>query len=135
MNNQDVWNDNYKSRQGNVGLGQAIAYYVSKGYVVLLPINDTQSYDLAVDKLDGKGLQRVSVKTTQYQCGSGNYTALLGNLRRKKDKCFCKYFDNSSVDIVFVYTISREMWEINAKDITSKKTITLGENMKKYKIQ
>lgn len=135
MEDEEVWGSNYKSKQGNVGLGQAIAYYMSKGYVVSLPINDTQPYDLIVDKMDGNGLRRVSVKTTQYQCGSGNYTALLENLRRKKNECFCKYFDNSSIDIVFIYTISKEMWEIDAKDITSKKTITLGENMEKYKIQ
>ena len=39
----------------------AIAYYTSKGFPVLLPLNDTQKYDLAIDN---QKLLRVSVKTT-----------------------------------------------------------------------
>ena len=57
------WTSNYKSHQGNVGLGRAIAYYTAKCIPVLIPLNDTQKYDLAIEK-DNK-LQRVSVKTTQ----------------------------------------------------------------------
>lgn len=36
--------------KGNSGLGIAIAYYSSKGYTVAIPLNDTQDYDLVVDK-------------------------------------------------------------------------------------
>ena len=36
--------------KGNTGLGIAIAYYTSKGYTVSIPLNDTQDYDLIVDK-------------------------------------------------------------------------------------
>lgn len=57
------WTSNYKSHQGNVGLGRAIAYYTANCIPVMLPLNDTQKYDLVVDK-DGQ-LLRVSVKTTQ----------------------------------------------------------------------
>lgn len=31
--------------KGNTGLGIAIAYYTSNGYIVLIPLNDTQDYD------------------------------------------------------------------------------------------
>ena len=34
----------------NTGLGIAIAYYTSNGYTVSTPLNDTQDYDLIVDK-------------------------------------------------------------------------------------
>lgn len=36
--------------KGNTGLGIAIAYYDSNGYTVSIPLNDTQDYDLIVDK-------------------------------------------------------------------------------------
>ena len=36
--------------KGNTSLGIAIAYYTSNGYTVSLPLNDTQDYDLIVDK-------------------------------------------------------------------------------------
>ena len=34
--------------KGNTGLGVAIAYYSSNGYIVSIPLNDTQVYDLIV---------------------------------------------------------------------------------------
>lgn len=34
----------------NSGLGIAIAYYSTSGYIVSIPLNDTQDYDLIVDK-------------------------------------------------------------------------------------
>ena len=36
--------------KGNTGLGIAIAYYSANGYTVSIPLNDTQDYDLIVDK-------------------------------------------------------------------------------------
>ena len=36
--------------KGNTGLGIAIAYYSSNGYTVSIPLNDTQDYDLIIDK-------------------------------------------------------------------------------------
>ena len=38
---------NFKTNKekGNTGLGVAIAYYSSNGYIVSIPLNDTQDYD------------------------------------------------------------------------------------------
>lgn len=48
--------------KGRVGLSLAIAYFGSNGYTVSLPINDTQWYDLIVER-DGV-LQTVQCKFT-----------------------------------------------------------------------
>ena len=48
--------------KGNSGLGMAIAYFSTNGYVVSIPLNDTQDYDLIIEK-DGK-LKTVQVKST-----------------------------------------------------------------------
>lgn len=48
--------------KGNTGLGVAIAYYSSNGYIVSIPLNDTQDYDLIVEKENI--LKRVQVKAT-----------------------------------------------------------------------
>ena len=53
----------YQSLQGNLGLSRAIHFFVSNGYCVSIPLNDTQGYDLVVEK-DGI-LQRVQVKTSR----------------------------------------------------------------------
>lgn len=36
--------------KGNSGLGVAIAYFSTNGYTVSIPLNDTQDYDLIVEK-------------------------------------------------------------------------------------
>ena len=43
---------NFKTNKdkGNTILRIAIAYYSSNGYIVSIPLNDTQNYDLIVDK-------------------------------------------------------------------------------------
>ena len=133
----NAWNDSYKSKQGNIGLGQAIAYYMSKGYIVLLPINDTQPYDLAVDKMDGNGLQRVSVKTTKSKkLNSSNFSVDLRSSGGNRSRYTNKAFDNSSCDIVFVYTIENDIWEFQSKEILVKNAISLCEELYgQYKIQ
>ena len=133
----NAWNDSYKSKQGNIGLGQAIAYYMSKGYIVLLPINDTQPYDLAVDKMDGNGLQRVSVKTTKSKkLNSSNFSVDLRSSGGNRSRYTNKAFDNSSCDIVFVYTIENDIWKFPSKEILVKNAISLCEELYgQYKIQ
>ncbi len=46
--------------KGNTRLGIAIAYYSSNGYIVSIPLNDIQDYDLIVDKANE--LKRIQVK-------------------------------------------------------------------------
>ena len=133
MSNEEVWFNDYKSKQGNIGLGQAIAYYMSKGYIVALPINDTQPYDLVVDKLDGNGLQRVSVKTTRF-IERKSYVVQLGNTGGSSGNNKIRFFDNNTSDLIFIFSISQERWEIPSKHIEAKRSITLGEKYDKYRI-
>lgn len=135
MDNEEVWFNDYKSKQGNIGLGQAIAYYMSKGYMVALPVNDTQPYDLVVDKFDGKGLQRVSVKTTRYQTDNLAKSFVVKISSSSGMKRSYNPFDKQSCDLMFIYTISQEIWEIPSLDINSGTMITLNENLSKYKIK
>ena len=125
------WTSNYKSHQGNVGLGRAIAYYTDNCIPILLPLNDTQSYDLAVDK-DGQ-LQRVSVKTTQ--CMNKNHTyyeVQLKNCGGSSGKSTIRHFDNNTCDIVFIVTIEGTMYEIPSKEITVRGALTLTPEWDKY---
>ena len=53
---------NSNKEKGNTGLGIAIAYYSANGYTVSIPLNDTQDYDLIVDK--DNILKKIQVKAT-----------------------------------------------------------------------
>lgn len=123
------WTSNYKSHQGNVGLGRAIAYYTVNCIPVLLPLNDTQKYDLAVDI---GGLQRVSIKTTQFKNKASNYAVLLKNCGGSSGNNKIRYFDNSTCDILFVVTIEGTMYEIPSQDIKVKNSLTLTSDWDKY---
>jgi hypothetical protein len=50
---------------GDVGLGEAIRYFTGLKQTVLIPLTDSQDYDLVVDR--GEKLVKVQVKYTSYK--------------------------------------------------------------------
>lgn len=130
---ENVWDSTYKSKQGNIGLGQAIAYYTLKGIPVMIPLNDTQKYDLVIDV--DNNLYRVSVKTTQYKANSGNYVVQLKNSGGGSQGSIIRNFDNTTCDIIFIYTKDGDVYEIPSNCITAKSSIVLNPNIYgKYKM-
>ena len=127
----NAWSSEYKSHQGNLGLGRAIAYYTSQCTPVLIPLNDTQKYDLVIDR---DGLKRVSVKTTQHMAKSGNYEVLLKNCGGSSGNSKIRHFDNTTCDLVFVVVITGDMYEIPASEISVKGVLTLSSQWDKYKV-
>lgn len=127
----NAWESNYKSKQGNIGLGQAIAYYTYLGIPISLPLNDTQKYDLIIDR-DNR-LYRVSVKTTRFM-EYGNYKVALKNSGDSSGKSVIRNFDNTSCDLVFVYTKDGDMYEIPSDEIKVKTMITLNDDYEKFKV-
>lgn len=126
------WESNYKTHQGNFGLGRAIAYYIANCIPVMIPLNDAQKYDLVVDK-DGK-LCRVSVKTTQSKSKSDNFIVQMKNITLGADHNTIRKFDNTSCEIVFVTTIDGDLYEIPSSEINVTCQLTLTEDYDKYKI-
>ena len=125
------WTSSYKAHQGNAGLGRALAYYTANGIPIMLPLNDTQKYDLVVDKDDK--LLRVSVKTTQAKNKNGScYVVLLKNCGGSSGKSVIRKFDNTSIDIVFVVTIDGSMYEIPSNEIEITGSLTLTSEWDKY---
>ena len=57
--------------KGTVGLGSAIEYFTRKNFIISLPLNDSQDYDLIVD--DGTKLQKVQVRTSNAQTKHDTY--------------------------------------------------------------
>ena len=130
----DPWSSSYKSQQGNVGLGRAIAYYTSVGYPIMIPLNDTQKYDIVVD--NGTRLLRVSIKTTRGKTkNKKSYIVILKNSGGSSGKSVIRKFDNSSCDIVFILTKDGTMYEISAKEIKATTGLTLDSRWDKYIVQ
>jgi len=107
--------------QGNVGMGQAIAYYTLKGYTISIPLNDCQEYDLVVEYPDG--LKKVQVKTTKHKAPSGNYIVNLRTMSGYKDKY---EFRIGKYDILFAVDELGNTYEFTSEEISQyKNCITL----------
>lgn len=122
--------DNNKEK-GNSGLGMAIAYFSTRGYTVSIPLNDTQDYDLVIEK-DGF-LKTVQVKATGCKTKNNIYQIALKSCGGTKGKEY-KTIINTNIDFIFILNADLEMYLIPKKDITNKSTINLGKKTEKYRV-
>lgn len=112
--------------KGNVGLGYCISYLTRLGYIVSLPLNDSQKYDLIFD--NGK-LNKVQVKSTS-QIKNNNCFV-------KIESCTHNYntsFNKEDIDYLFVLCENGDSYMIPSEVITSKTSLSLGNKYKKYKL-
>lgn len=117
-------------KQGDIGLGAAIAHFTSLGHSVSIPLTESQRYDLVAD-IDGV-LHRVEVKTSTYMrnntyeamiktCG-GNQT---GSGRITK-------FSSSNADLLYIWT-PEGSYLIPASIICGRGNLKLGPKMQTYR--
>ncbi len=118
--------------KGNTGLGIAIAYYSANGYTVSIPLNDTQDYDLIVDK--DNVLKKVQVKATSCKTKYDKYQVSLKSCGGTKGKTY-KTVIETNIDELFIVTDTMNIFIIPIEVIKNKSTINLCEKYEKYKIQ
>ena len=115
--------------KGNTALGMTIAFFTSQGYTVSIPLNDTQDYDLVVEK--ETVLQTVQVKSSGCKTKANNFQVALKSSGGTKGKTY-KTFKNTSVDLLFIFLKDFSMYLIPNDKIKNYSTITLGEKYKQY---
>lgn len=119
--------------QGAIGLAIAIAWFAENDYIVSVPLNDNQPYDLIVDK--GDGLKRVQVKTTRFKGkGRSNYVTQLKSVRTNKTVNNIKNFDGNSCELVFIVTENKIKYLVPAIDLDGMTALALGEKAEKWKL-
>lgn len=123
---------NSNKAKGNAGLGIAIAYFSANGYVVSIPLNDTQDYDLIVEK--GKKLKTVQVKATSCKTKNGNYQVALKSCGGTKGKTY-KTFIDTNVDYLFIATDKKQMYFISKEYIKNKSTLNLCDKYEKFRVE
>lgn len=112
--------DNNKDK-GRAGLSLAIAYFGSNGYTVSLPINDTQWYDLVVEK--NGVFQTVQCKFT----ASKDYTINLRSSGGTKGETYDSVL-NHPLDLLFCADDQKNLFLIPFSDLIkagNKNKITL----------
>jgi hypothetical protein len=118
-------------KQGDWGMGVAICYFATQGYMVAVPLTDSQLYDLVID--DGS-LKRVQVRTTLAQDVYGTYTIDLRVSGGNKSRSTRKHLEKGDFDLLFAVTGSNELFLIPIEAIDSKSHLALGKKMEKFKI-
>ena len=118
--------------KGNSGLGMAIAYFSTNGYVVSIPLNDTQDYDLVVEK-ENK-IQRVQVKSTGCIGKGGNYQVALKSCGGTSGKTY-KTIKETNIELLFILTKTKSMYVIPKEKISNVSTLSLCYKYEKYKMK
>ena len=114
---------NNRKLTGRIGLSMAINYFTIQGYTISLPINDTQWYDLIIEK-DGC-FQTVQCKATATEEGSIDFRCTGGTDGGVYDNAL-----DHPVDILFCVNKELKSWVIPVKDLIkhgAKKQIKLRE--------
>lgn len=107
---------------GRIGLSMAINYFTCQGYTVSLPLNDTQWYDLIIEK-DGV-FQTVQSKATQTENGTIDFRSSGGT----KGDVYDNLLNHAALDYLFCVDKDLNMWNIPIKDLIafgSKRQIVL----------
>ena len=117
--------------KGNTVLGIAIAYYTSNGYIVSIPLNDTQDYDLIVEK-DNK-LSRVQVKATSCKTKYGIYQVALKSCGGTKGKTY-KTVIETNIDELFILTEDLNIYILPIEEIKNRSTLNICNKYERYKI-
>lgn len=107
--------------KGRAGMAMAIAYFGANGYTVSIPLNDTQWYDLVIEK-DGE-FKTVQCKAT----GSATNEIILTSTGGTKGTAYDSVL-NHPVDYLFCLDKEQNMFVIPVEEIKAfgvKKQITL----------
>ena len=115
--------------KGNTALGMAISYFVAHAYIVSIPLNDTQDYDLVVDK-DNK-IEKIQVKACGCKTKYGIYQVALKSCGGTTYKTVI----NTNIDKLFIVNERKEMYLLPKKDINNNSTLNLSEKYKKYIVE
>lgn len=104
---------------GRIGLSMAINYFTCQGYTVSLPMNDTQWYDLVVEK-DGV-FQTVQCKATQTESGEIDFRSSGGTKGAEYDNLL----NHIKLNLLFCVNKDLNMWLFPCEELPKQRGITL----------
>jgi len=117
--------------KGNTGLGIAIAYYTSNNYIVSIPLNDTQDYDLIVDK--DNLVKKIQVKATSCKTKYGIYQVALKSCGGTKGETY-KTVVNTNVDELFIVTDKLDIYVMPINNMKNISTVNLSKKYENYRV-
>ncbi|MBS5857401.1 MAG: hypothetical protein KIC60_02735 [Clostridium sp.] len=122
---------NTNKQKGNSGLGIAIAYFSLNEYTVSIPLNDTQDYDIIVEK--NNIIKTVQVKFTSCKTKNNSFQVALQSCGGTKGKRY-KTFIDTNVDYLFISNENLELYLIPKEFIFNKTTLNLCSKYSKFQV-
>lgn len=116
-------------QKGRAGIALAIAYFASNGYTVSIPLDDTQDYDLVVEKENR--FQKVQCKATNAMTAYGSYTLSLRSCGGTKGTPYACVIEGSA-DLLFALCGDGTMYCIPINKLTAKNAINLRKTPSKF---
>lgn len=119
-------------KQGDAGLGLAIAHFTMQGYNVALPLTDSVDWDLIVE-ING-ALKKVQVKTSiQLRRGTMVFDCAVSG--GNKTRSTCKSIPDQDWDLLFLYhLLTQKKALIPKSEITSSGQVNLSKRYEKFMI-
>jgi hypothetical protein len=118
-------------KQGDAGLGQAIAHFTSLGYEVAIPLTDSADWDLIVE-IDGT-LKKVQVKSGTQITNRGIEKFELDVKGGNKSSSTKKSIQEQDWDLVFLaHLVTGKKALIPKEVLDTKGSVNLGEKYKNY---
>ena len=112
-------------RKGSLAVGVAIAHFLSKGVTVLIPISDSDKYDLAVDQ---KGvIKRIQCKYSNDQERSGAFIVDLRTFGGYREKTYHTKYLKNDFDCLFIYCSNEDKYLIPAEKVWDKSQLAVGK--------
>ena len=127
-----MYNFKNSKKQGDSGMGAAIAYFTAIGKTVCVPLTDSQDYDLIVETTAGK-LRKIQVKTTRFK-EHGKFRAALKTCGGNQKIYKAKLFDKSKIDYLFILTSDNDCYLIPTKYLDAVSQVTLSDKYKRFKL-
>lgn len=112
---------------GRLGLSMAINYFTIKGYTVSVPLNDTQWYDLIVEK-DGK-FYTIQCKATKTERNVIDFRATGGT----KGKEYSRLTNYKNLDFLFCVDNNLNMYLFPVSCFNNNNSIVLNSEPNKNK--
>lgn len=104
-------NEINRKQIGRIGMSMAINYFTCQGYTVSIPLNDTQWYDLIIEK---EGIfKTVQCKCTQTEKGDINLRSTGGT----NGGVYDNILNHSELDYLFCVNKDLKMWNIPMEDL------------------
>jgi hypothetical protein len=119
-------------KQGNAGLGIAIAYLSRIGVDVAIPLTDTQRYDLIA--VHNEGMDRVQVKTTTTK-DHGSYVVHLRTVGGNKSQVKVRLFDPADYEWLFVVCGDSTAYMIPTTEIRARYSLTLSRRYERFRLE